>query len=72
MWMLLTFPVHSTLIVEAIVRCERMSQQHLLILAYHIEKYVLCRPDAGLNFMLCQIETAYQYAERTDRVVVVR
>ena len=35
------------------------------------KKYVLCRPDAGLNDILCQIETAYQYAERTDRMVMV-
>lgn len=35
------------------------------------KKYVLSRPDAGLNDILCQIEMAYQYARQTDRIVVV-
>jgi hypothetical protein len=34
-------------------------------------RYLLCRPQAGLNDMLCQIEKCCRYAERTDRVVIV-
>ncbi|MGE0724003.1 MAG: hypothetical protein AB7O45_06495 [Alphaproteobacteria bacterium] len=34
-------------------------------------KYVLCRPEGGLNDMLCQIERCCRYAERTGRTVVV-
>lgn len=36
-----------------------------------LKKYVLCRPDAGLNDILCQIETAYQYAKQTGRITVI-
>ncbi|MCJ2141765.1 hypothetical protein [Methylobacterium sp. E-066] len=35
------------------------------------EKYILCRPDAGLNDMLTQIEIMHRYAELADRIVVV-
>lgn len=34
-------------------------------------RYVLCRPDAGLNDILCQIERCCRYAAMTDRTVVV-
>jgi hypothetical protein len=33
--------------------------------------YVLCRPQGGLNDMLCQIEKCWQYAERFDRTLVI-
>ncbi len=35
------------------------------------ERLLLCRPQGGLNDMLCQIERACRYAERFDRTVVV-
>jgi hypothetical protein len=35
------------------------------------ERLLLCRPQGGLNDMLCQIERARLYAERFDRTVVV-
>jgi hypothetical protein len=34
-------------------------------------RFLLCRPQAGLNDMLCQIEKCCRYAERTDRTVIV-
>ena len=34
-------------------------------------RLVLCRPQGGLNDMLCQIERTCRYAERFDRTVVV-
>ena len=34
-------------------------------------KYVLCRPQGGLNDMLCQIEKCCRYAEKTNRMVVI-
>ena len=34
-------------------------------------KYLLCRPQGGLNDMLCQIEKCCRYAELTKRVVIV-
>jgi hypothetical protein len=34
-------------------------------------RFVLCRPQAGLNDMLCQVEKCCRYAERTDRTVIV-
>lgn len=36
-----------------------------------MEKLLLCRPQGGLNDMLCQIEACCGYAERTGRVVIV-
>lgn len=38
---------------------------------YRKEKYVLCRPQGGLNDMLCQIEKCCQYAEQNNRTVIV-
>lgn len=35
------------------------------------QKYLLCRPESGLNDALNQIELAYRYAAATDRLVVV-
>jgi hypothetical protein len=35
------------------------------------ERLLLCRPQGGLNDVLCQIERACRYAERYDRTVVV-
>jgi hypothetical protein len=35
------------------------------------ERLLLCRPQGGLNDMLCQIERACRYAERYDRTVIV-
>jgi hypothetical protein len=35
------------------------------------KKYILCRPQGGLNDMLCQIELCCRYAEKFDRIVVV-
>jgi hypothetical protein len=35
------------------------------------ERIVLCRPQGGLNDMLCQIERACRYAEAYGRIVVV-
>lgn len=34
-------------------------------------RYLLCRPQGGLNDILCQIEKCCRYAEKTDRVVLV-
>ncbi len=34
-------------------------------------RYLLCRPQGGLNDILCQIETCCRYAERTGRVVLI-
>jgi len=34
-------------------------------------RYLLCRPQGGLNDVLCQIERCYQYAKLTDRTLVV-
>jgi len=34
-------------------------------------KYLLCRPQGGLNDLLCQIELCCRYGEATGRVVVV-
>ena len=34
-------------------------------------RYVLCRPEGGLNDVLCQIEKCWQYAERFDRTLVI-
>lgn len=34
-------------------------------------KYLLCRPQGGLNDMLCQIEKCCRYAELTSRTVIV-
>jgi len=34
-------------------------------------KYLLCRPQGGLNDMLCQIEKCCRYAEKTNRIVVI-
>ncbi|MGE0724004.1 MAG: hypothetical protein AB7O45_06500 [Alphaproteobacteria bacterium] len=36
-----------------------------------MSRYVLCRPEGGLNDMLSQIERCCRYAEGTDRIVVV-
>ena len=35
------------------------------------ERYVLCRPQGGLNDMLCQIEACCEYAAKFDRKVIV-
>lgn len=35
------------------------------------KQFLICRPEGGLNDMLCQIEAAYSYAEATDRCLVV-
>lgn len=35
------------------------------------QRFVLCRPQGGLNDMLCQIEKCCRYAETTARTVVV-
>ena len=35
------------------------------------QRLLLCRPQGGLNDMLCQVERACRYAERRDRTVVV-
>jgi len=34
-------------------------------------RYVLCRPEGGLNDMLCRIEECWQYAERFGRTLVI-
>jgi hypothetical protein len=34
-------------------------------------RFVLCRPDGGLNDMLCQIEAACRYAERSNRFIFI-
>lgn len=34
-------------------------------------KYLLCRPEAGLNDMLCQISVCIDYCLRHDRVLVI-
>lgn len=34
-------------------------------------KYILCRPQGGLNDILCQIEKCCQYADKFNRVVIV-
>lgn len=36
-----------------------------------MDRLLLCRPQGGVNDMLCQIEKACRYAERFDRTVVV-
>lgn len=36
-----------------------------------MERILLCRPQGGLNDMLCQIEKCCQYAEQTARIVIV-
>lgn len=36
-----------------------------------LDRYVICRPDAGLNDILTQIEVTHRYAEQAGRVVVV-
>lgn len=36
-----------------------------------MDKYLLCRPQGGLNDMLCQIEKCCRYAEKTHRIVIV-
>jgi hypothetical protein len=36
-----------------------------------MKKILLCRPQGGLNDMLCQIEKCCRYAEQTSRVVIV-
>ena len=35
------------------------------------QRYVLCRPDAGLNDILCQIELMHRYADRSGRILIV-
>jgi hypothetical protein len=35
------------------------------------ERLLLCRPQGGLNDILCQIEKACRYADRFDRTVIV-
>lgn len=35
------------------------------------QRWLLCRPQGGLNDMLCQVEKCCRYAERTGRTVVV-
>lgn len=35
------------------------------------QRFLLCRPQGGLNDMLCQIERCCRYAEKTRRIVVV-
>jgi hypothetical protein len=35
------------------------------------EKFLLCRPQGGLNDMLCQVECCCSYAEHTGRTVIV-
>ena len=34
-------------------------------------RYVLCRPEGGLNDVLCQIERVCRYAEKFDRNVII-
>ncbi len=34
-------------------------------------RYILCRPQGGLNDMLGEIEKCCQYADRTNRIVIV-
>ena len=34
-------------------------------------KYILCRPEGGLNDILCQIEKCCRYGERYNRTVIV-
>jgi hypothetical protein len=34
-------------------------------------RYLLCRPQGGLNDILCQIEKCCRYAERTGRVLLI-
>jgi hypothetical protein len=36
-----------------------------------LERFVLCRPEGGLNDMLCQIEATYAYAVKSERSVIV-
>jgi hypothetical protein len=36
-----------------------------------MSKYVVCRPQGGLNDILCQIEKCCRYAEKTGRTVIV-
>jgi hypothetical protein len=36
-----------------------------------MDKYLLCRPQGGLNDILCQIEKCCRYAEKTHRIVIV-
>jgi len=36
-----------------------------------MKKLLLCRPQGGLNDILCQIEKCCRYAEQTDRTVIV-
>jgi len=36
-----------------------------------MKKYLLCRPQGGLNDMLCQIEKCCRYAERSGRTVII-
>src|SRR5947209_3468047 len=35
------------------------------------DRLLLCRPQGGLNDMLCQIEKCCQYADRVGRTVIV-
>ena len=37
----------------------------------NMTKYLLCRPESGLNDMLNQIEICYMYATANDRIVIV-
>jgi hypothetical protein len=38
---------------------------------YNPEKFLLCRPQGGLNDTLCQIENCWRYAERYGRTLIV-
>lgn len=35
------------------------------------KKYLLCRPEGGLNDLLCQIQKCYKYAKRHNRILIV-
>ena len=37
----------------------------------NLDRVVLCRPQGGLNDILCQIERVCRYAERFDRTVII-
>ena len=36
-----------------------------------VEKYLLCRPQGGLNDMLCQIEKCFRYAQASKRILII-
>lgn len=58
------------------VFCESalVGQLHLTLLARGMtmnQKYLLCIPGEGFNDNLCQIETAWKYAEKHNRILVI-